>query len=223
MDAELIQFVLGQLMASQLPPSVDLSMLRADIHELCSKSLRVAPGNPHLLRPPDDDQAEWGGCIVMADGSLHVVDHVKGTATAVASKCDPKKHNPRPYVGFAHTHLPDDTGIPYSGFSERDFAATLCDGDKLALVCNGRDVFALVRTPDCTEPPRLPTVRELDRWARRYDRLIDCEKNTLAEALWLANRQMCKELGFAFYAGPWAQPLRLELIYRPTKGRNRNV
>jgi hypothetical protein len=131
-------------------------------------------------------------------------------------------------VGFVHIHLPDEaTGMPYLGFSERDFRGTLVDGDNLALVCNGPEVYALVRTADRTQPRRVPDDQEFRSWEELYDNLIRQARREMAadpevqrsgsdalnRALWEANREMCQRLGFAFYAGRWGQPL--VRVFRP--------
>jgi GNAT superfamily N-acetyltransferase len=129
---------------------------------------------------------------------------------------------------LAGDSLPDDvTGKPYLGFSERDFRGTLADGDHLALVCNGPEVFALVRTQDRTQSRRVAGDSEFKSWEQLYDGLIERARSEMAvdpearqrgsvlpnRALWQANREMCRRLGFAFYQGLWRQPLVLR--YRP--------
>ena len=41
--------------------------------------------------------------------------------------------------------------------------------------------------------------------------------DALERALWQANRELCRELGFAFYGGAWGQPLGL--VFRPRQRR----
>ena len=207
------KLVLGQLKASQLPRQLDFAELHAGLADLCHRGLGVRPDRAQAFRPPGNSNSEWGACIVLNGGSLQLVDQIQGTPDGVAATCDPQQHNPHPYVGFAHIHLPDDTGQPYPGFSDRDYAATLADGDNLAIVCNGRQVFALVRS-DCTQLRRQPAQSELSHWEHRYDTLI-CQHG-LNAGLWKVNRELCGELGYAFYAGDWARPL--DLVYRPWKG-----
>jgi hypothetical protein len=144
----------------------------------------------------------------------------------VDPNCSPDDHDR--YVGFAHIHLPDGaTGQPYLGFSECDFRGTLADGDHLALVCNGLEVFALVRTQDRTQPRRVASDSEFKSWEQLYDDLIERARSEMAadpearqrgsvllnRALWQANRELCRRLDFTFYQGLWREPLVLR--YRP--------
>ena len=199
------------------PRSIDLWELEDDLGELRRRSLEVPP----------EEQVEWGACIVLQDGRLRLVHQVQGWKDGVAPKCAPEEHDDT-YVGFAHIHLPDDvTGRPYPGFSERDFRGTLADGDNLALVCNGPEVYALVRAADRTQPRRSPDDQEFRQWERLYDDLIAEARREMASypasqhrgsdalnrALWQANRELCRRLGFTFYRGLWGQPLIL--VFRP--------
>lgn len=216
MDRILRRLVQGLLPSSQLPQTIDVWDLEEGLADLRSRSLEVTR----------KQQVEWGGCIVLVEDHLRLLHPVCGRKDGVDPKCKPVDHDN--YVGFAHTHLPDATsGKPYIGFSERDFRGTLADGDNLALVCNGADVFALVRTADRTQSCRIPQDKEFKSWEQLYDNLIlqarqmmksDPEvrrrgSDVLNRVLWQANRQMCQNLGFAFYRGLWGQPLIR--LYRP--------
>jgi hypothetical protein len=138
------------------------------------------------------------------------------------------------FVGFAHVHLPDsETGQPYLGFSDRDFLGTVADGDNLALVTNGPEVFALVRTADCTLPRQDVDDGEFRAWTQLYDDVIGkardemaseatagtCRTEALDRALWQANRELCDRLGFAFYRGLWGEAL--SLIFRLRRPRSK--
>ena len=220
MDDTMRDLVQGLLASSQLPYAIDVWDLKEGLAELRHRSLQV----------PQARQVEWGGCIVLREDRLHLVHLVRGwkrgDELGVDPKCKPEDHDS--YVGFAHIHLPDsETGLPYLGFSALDFCSTLADGDNLALVCNGLEVYALARTADRTQPRRVPDDSEFKSWERLYDDLIQQAKHqmvsdrtagkrasdALNRALWQANREMCHRLGFAFYRGPWCQPLTL--VFQP--------
>lgn len=112
-------------------------------------------------------------------------------------------------------------------YAEWDSRATLADGDHLSLVCDGPEVFALVRTLYRTQPPRVPDDTEFARWNKFYDDAMAQARramtsdpavrrrgsDALNRALWQANQQMCQLLGFAFYRGLWGQPL--VCMFRP--------
>jgi hypothetical protein len=218
MDKTLQQLVQGRLASSRLPRSIYIWDLEADLADLRRRSLEVAA---HL-------QVEWGGCIISKGDGLGLTHLVSGRKDGVDPECQPQDLDHGSYVGFAHTHLPSDlTEKPYLGFSERDFRGTLADGDNLALVCNGPEVFALVRTADRTQPPQRPDASEFESWEKLYDDLIGQARNemdtdpkareagsqTLNRYLWKANRELCRRLGFAFYRGRWGQPL--VRVFRP--------
>jgi len=220
MDDLLRQLVQGQLKSGQLPRTINVWDLEEGLDDLRRRSLDVPPSQ----------QVEWGRCIVLQDERLQLAHHpVRGWDEGVDPECSPEEHEH--YVGFAHIHLPDAiTGKPYLGFSERDFQGTLVDGDNLALVCNGSEVFALARASDCAKPRRVPDMAEFASWEKLYDDLIGQARGEMASdprarerssialnhALRQANREMCRRLGFAFYRGLWGQPL--VLVYRPLPG-----
>lgn len=163
MQEVLRQLVQGQLASHQLPHTLNVWALEKDFGALRRRSLDV----------PAEEQVEWGGCIVLQAERLCVVHPVSGWKEGVNPKCELDDPEHDHYVGFAHTHLSDVvSGRPYLGFSERDFRATLADGDRLSLVCNGPEVFALVRTLDRTQPPRVPDDTEFASWKRLYDDAI---------------------------------------------------
>ncbi len=219
-DPVLWQLVQGQLRSHQLPRTLHVWDLEQPLGCLRTKSLGV----------PAEQQVEWGGCLVLQEARLHIPHPVRGWANGVEPACVPEEHDV--YVGFAHIHLPDHHGVPYPGFSAPDFYGTLVDGDHLALVCNGAEVFALVRAVDTTQPRRIPTMAELDAWEQRYADLIQQARQAMAadptasqhgsaalhQALRQANIELCQRLGFVLYAGHWGQPL--VQVFRPwTQGR----
>ena len=217
LDPALRRLLTGQLTSTQLPSILDLGVLTDGLDDLCARSLGVSIG----------EHVEWGACIVMDAGGLSLVHHVAGSSDAVTALDAPEDH--AAYVGFAHVHLPDLVdGKPYLGFSERDFRATLADGDSLSLVCNGPDVFALVRTADCAQPRGVPGEEEFKGWEQLYDDAIRGARREMAleraahgtasdalnRALWQVNRELCRRLGLAFYRGQRGQPLTR--TFRPT-------
>jgi hypothetical protein len=213
-DETLRRLLLGQLPGGELPHLLDLSALQPALAQLIQNSLGLAPPCPVPLPPGPGPRNEWGACIVL-DGNTVRLEHVcEGDPQGVQPppQCLPDGHQPLLYVGYAHTHPPDPQGVPYPGFSELDYSATLTDGDNLALACNGIEVFALVRTKDRTQPRRLPDDVEFADWQQlRTGLLATCTSS--AAALWEFNRTMCARLGFALYYGRWGQPLAC--VFRP--------
>ena len=169
MDDILRQLMQGRLNSGQLPPAINIWDLEEGLDELRRRSLDVPP----------HQQVEWGGCIVLQEDRLQLVHTVKGWKEGVDPNCLPDDHDR--YVGFAHIHLSDGvTGQPYLGFSECDFRGTLADGDHLALVCNGPEVFALVRTQDRTQSRRVAGDSEFKSWEQLYDDLIERARSEMA-------------------------------------------
>jgi len=158
------------------------------------------------------DGVEWGSCIELRADGLVLPDPVPGVPDGVDPRCPPPVHTV--YVGFAHVHLPDpETGKPYFGFSDRDYRGTLNDGDSLALLTNGPEVFALVRTADYTLPPQAVSDAEFRRWERLYEDALATTGAALDRALAGVNFEICRRLGLAFYSGAWGEPL--ERVYQP--------
>jgi hypothetical protein len=223
-DETLRRLLLGRLRAGQLPDLLDLSILQADLGRLVQNSLGVAPPCPVPLPPGPVQRNEWGACIVLEGDTVRFHHLCDGTPTGVVPppECQADGHQPPTYAGYAHTHPPDDDGVPYPVFSADDFRSTLADTDNLALVCNGIEVFALVRTADQTQPRREADQAELAAWDGVYvaaagralsEAQAGTEDVALWDGLWQANREMCRRLGFALYYGDWGRPLAL--VHRP--------
>lgn len=209
----LLDRLLGErLKASELPLTLDLSGLHKSIEQLWKRSAAQS--------------VEWGGCLVLENGQLLVTDEVKGSADAVSPRCKPEDHNQ--YVGFLHTHLEDrETGDPYIGFSDRDYTASILDGDHLSLVTNGRELFGLVQTSDCSPTKSTLTEKDFEQWRRLFDQKVREARSEMDRALAggkrnsqalnrrlrEANQEMCRKLGFAFYQGRLGE--RLELVFSP--------
>jgi len=194
----------GQLCVAELPDAVDLSDLLDELDD--------------LRRRAQAQGVEWGACLRADTERLEICDLVAGWADGVTPRC---LCNESPgYAGFAHVHLPDAVGgRPYFGFSELDFRATLADGDNLALVTNGPEIFVLVRTADCTLPRQIIEENEFDEWDRMYAEALHRGRRlgTLNACLWEVNRELCRRLGFALYAGAWGDPLAC--VYSPDPRR----
>jgi hypothetical protein len=213
--------------AFELPAQLDLRPLWDGLADLCQGSLGVPPGGP-LPRPwCVGGWVEWGACLVH-NGRGTLLDHyAQGWDLGVnpLPACVPDGHPPPDYAGYAHTHLPLANGRTYPGFSALDYRASLADGDHLALVCNGPEVFALARTQDATQPRRVAGEEEFQQWQGTYEECLAQARaargsrggDPLVRGLGQANLDMCRLLGFAFYAGAWGQPLHL--IYRPQPRR----
>ena len=197
----------GQLKVSELPAALEVWDLKA--------------GYDQLRQSAFAEGVEWGACVVWESEQLRIQHTSRGWASGVNSACDPPCH--ATYAGFLHVHLPaPETNKPYLGFSDRDFRATLADGDNLALVTNGEEVFALVRVTDATLAPQVIDGAEFKEWERMYGDCVaaargDPAGEALNRGLWKVNRELCRRLGLAFYRGLWGEPL--ECVYKPLRRR----
>jgi hypothetical protein len=156
----------------------------------------------------DAEHKEQGACIVFDPRTtLRFADEVTGESSLeVSPKC---RTFERPdHLGFFHTHwlLGGDEQV---GFSHLDFAGVLEDGECLSMVCSGDQVFALIRTEKTPKPVSVskPEEREFLEVFIRY----------ISQGLYpdhaarMANHDLCRRLGLAFYAGRLRQPLSLEV------------
>ncbi len=203
MDPKLKSVVTGACRAFELPERLPIWDLRVPLDRLLLWSF--------------EGRREWGSCIVQRNWRLvlqHPTPGEKEPTLVITPTCKVEDH--QHYVGFAHVHLPDPvTHIPYLGFSALDYAAAITDGDLLSLVINGPEVFALVRSSDRTVKRRPVSLCEAQAWERRFPNELVRRRGqgALDEALWAVNRELCLELGLAFYRGRWGQPL--QLVLRP--------
>lgn len=200
MDVSLKLIVGAGLASAQLPASLNIWDLRDGFEQLRQSMV--------------SQQVEWGSCIHCVEDRLALGHPTGGCADSVAPLCEPEHHNR--YVGFAHVHLPDSTsGLPFFGFSELDYRAALADGAIVSLVCNGPQVFAMVRTLDRSVPRQIVPEHEFAQWQALYQAAFDeaRQDKALDRHLWLANREICRRLGLAFYCGLFGQPL--SILYRP--------
>jgi hypothetical protein len=212
MGAALQSLLRAELPAHRLPRLLHIWDLREPYGELRSSTER--------------EGVEYGACTVVEPLRLDLTHQVRGTETSITPDCRSEGHDW--YAGFAHTHLPDwETGQPYMGFSDQDYRATLADGEILSLVCNGPEVFALVRSSDCTSPRRRIGRQEFEEWCGLYDAAISKARREIEETksgdqsdaldrcLWEVNREICRRLGLAFYQGRFGEPL--QIVYRPMR------
>jgi hypothetical protein len=124
----------------------------------------------------------------------------------------------------------------YPGFSDRDYRAALVDGERMSLVTNGGEAFAIIRTDQTPSADRFSDADFAD-WKRRYATAFHEAMCVMAselahrelsapstvrgprrtKALYVklqaVNDYLCGLLHYGFYAGTWGRPL--ELIYQP--------
>lgn len=185
-----------------------------------------------LWERTSDSNTEYGGCLILRDGAVAIPEahRVGGSRNGVSPKrdCYPNAgcaEHSEIYLGFAHTH-PWIRGESYPGFGALDFRASLFDGDSFALVCNGHQVFALVRTRDCTSRERVVPATEVDRWMRIYQSRTapngeQLTGEALGRAVWDANIILCQDTGYALYVSDdWQDACTFDLCVRPGCGRN---
>jgi hypothetical protein len=192
MDAIWRRLIAGQLTPSELPEELDLPDVLSDVERLWQLTAK--------------DRKEHGACIVLDEHDRLRVDHeVAGEERGVNPMHRVSDYHD--HLGFFHTHPLQLDGTEQVGFSEKDFAGALEDGEKLSVVCSGNKVFALVRT----EKTRLPapvSQQEENEWGAVFKQYLDDNSLTEGEAQRQATIDLCCRLGFAFYAGEFGHLLR---------------
>jgi len=127
------------------PPTLDITFLMPEIRSLWQKHLRT--------------NVETGACLADNGVGVSLVNHTFGTQTGVSPRCSSEEH--AAHLGFIHVHPSADYMI---GFSDVDYRSTVLSGDRLSLVYNGEQVFALLRTDEAaTAHARLSELERL--WA----------------------------------------------------------
>ena len=188
------RLITGQLKCRDLPKQLNLSDIRDDMERLWQSTAQ--------------DGRERGACIVL-DERLKLDHEVVGTSRSVQPIHRVGDYDD--HLGFFHTHPLDlDDGTEVAGFSYQDFAGALEDNDRLSVVRSGNRVPALSRTAR-TRPPAPDNDPKEDEFFAVLQHYLD--KNLLRdEALRRTNHHLCHKFGFAFYAGEFGHPLRMELI-----------
>jgi len=195
-----IRLLRGELTSAELPERIDLGELNAAMNELWERSIR------------DIDRGrvvECGGTLVLSqEGTLELINPVAGDADGISlSHSAPSDMF---FVGTFHTHPYEDgrTGMAFSG---ADMAMAINHGSILTLVQSGEWVFGLVRTEKT--PERVDWFQLNDEMAQLYESYLEHPGLSSAEALFLANLEMCARYGLAFYYGEVFGAL--EEVYRP--------
>ena len=140
------------------------------------------------------------------DGQLKLVNPVEGTSNSVIPNLDIAEDEE--FVGTFHTH-PHEGGIT-TAFSDQDVASALESQEKVSLVRSGDDTYALVRTN--LTPEEIDTDELREAFDQEMLRHTDDPNVSFSEAVYLANIEMCRRYGLAFYKGKGGS---LREVYRP--------
>lgn len=161
----------GMVPEHELPPNLALdSSIQDDLKLLCKDSLHADPPIqfPHEPEPGNGEFLEYGTYLVveLADGAERVRlknPFIKGKPKEVKFPIPEPKVSQEPR-GTVHTHPPISPqcpntrhfwdGLPYPGFSHTDFECTILDESNLDMVCNGREVCAVVHILGKTLGPK---------------------------------------------------------------------
>lgn len=186
----------GTLTVQDLPESLELcGQIVQQIDELWKRMV----GDP--------DHKEQGACILFDSECNLRLDQVadEQSPVHVMPKC--RAWDCDDHLGFFHTHWYLD-GEEQVGFSHSDFAGFLQDGESLSLVRSGNQVFALMRT-NATPTAFILPENELLQYRSVFLHYYGIESSQ-PEAQLKANRELCKELGMAFYRALLGEPLSLD-------------
>ena len=140
------------------------------------------------------------------EGDLKLVNPVEGTSNSVMPNLNIAEDEE--FVGTFHTH-PHARGIT-TAFSDQDIASALEMQEKVSLVRSGDDTYALVQT-DLT-PEEVDTDELREAFDQEMLRHLDDPNVSPSEAVYLANIEMCRRYGLAFYKGKGGS---LTEVYRP--------
>lgn len=140
------------------------------------------------------------------EGQLKLVNPVEGIRNRVIPNLDIAEDEE--FVGTFHTH-PHEDGTT-TAFSGQDIASALETQEKVSLVRSGDDTYALVRT-DLT-PEAVDTDELREAFDQEMLRHIDDPNVSRSEAVYLANIEMCRRCGLAFYKGKGGS---LTEVYKP--------
>lgn len=183
----------GGLRATQLPQTIELASIREGIFE--------------LWRRGQESNVEVGACLIGSDSAMELAHVTTGTRTGVRPGCRRAEHVG--LLGFVHTHPPEiGSDMTYPGFSPGDYVKLLRDGDGMAMVCNGMDVFVLVRTRETVKYSSEIEPEVTSYWKRLthmpehgVDEWMSFGFGDVESAIWRANRLACARLNLGFYAG----------------------
>lgn len=136
------------------------------------------------------------------EGELKLVNPVEGTENSITLNLDIAEGEE--FVGTFHTH-PHETA-----FSGQDIASALEDQEKISLVRSGDETYALVRTDKTPQEVDADEVREaFDQEVFKHSKGPNV---SWSEAIYLANIEMCRRYGLAFYHGKGGS---LKEVYSP--------
>lgn len=136
------------------------------------------------------------------EGELKLVNPVEGTENSVIPNLDIAEGEE--FVGTFHTH-PHETA-----FSAQDIASAIEDQEKISLVRSGDETYALVRTDKTIKEVDADEVKDaFDQEVLKY---LEDPNVSRPEAIYVANIEMCRRYGLAFYQGKGGS---LREVYSP--------
>ncbi len=140
------------------------------------------------------------------EDELKLVNPVEGTSNSVTPNLDIAEDEE--FVGTFHTH-PYEEGTT-TAFSDQDIASALETQEKISLARSGDETYALARTDLTPETVDADEVREA--FHQEVLRHLDDPNVSFSDAIYLANIEMCRRYGLAFYKGKGGS---LREVYRP--------
>ena len=149
---------------------------------------------------------ECAATLISQEGKFLLINPVEGMSASVTPIREVSEG--QEFVGTFHTH-PYEDGTT-AAFSGQDIAYALEHKDPLTLVRSGDEVFALMRTNK--------TAREVDasKVKQEFEQVLaeymDNPAVSFSEAVYLANIELCRRYGLAFYRGKGES---LKEVFRP--------
>jgi len=136
------------------------------------------------------------------EGELKLVNPVEGTENSVIPNLDIAEGEE--FLGTFHTH-PNETA-----FSDQDIASALENQEKISLVRSGDETYALVRTDKTVKEVDADEVK--DAFHQEVNKYMEARNVSRPEAIYIANLEMCRRYGLAFYHGKGGS---LREVYSP--------
>jgi len=185
---------LGKCKSHDLPKRLNLTGIAPEMNRLWEASVRELGSG--VVR-------EHAALLVWERERLRLTNIVEGADDQVKPNYQLEKG--QQFVGTFHTH-PYVTGWLGIPFSEADFASTLVQKEKLAILHSGTHIFALARTemtPEFVEWKAV--VNKAFELSQKYRRFC-----SFPGTVFNMNIGMCENYNFGFYSGEVTGQLKLE-------------
>jgi len=185
----------GTIHSANLPGELDLTPICEDMERLWLRSMANIANGVVI---------EHAATIVLkADGTLALTNEISGDSFQVTPV--PGVEAGEMFVGTFHTHPRTDRLIPMP-FSAGDIVSAITFGENISVMRSGNSVFALVRTVETAVAADVNEAKSAFEAAVIL--ILRHQDVSILDAIWMANRILCRKYGLALYAGTIDQALK---------------